>query len=48
MLWIIGGVLAFLWLFGVMSHVGGSFIHLLLIVALIMFVVHYRAGRRTV
>jgi hypothetical protein len=47
MLWIISGVLGFLWLLGYMNNVGGSFIHLLLLGALVTYFVHYRTGRRT-
>jgi hypothetical protein len=48
MLWTIVGVLVLLWLFGFMGHVGGGLIHLLLIVAVIVFVVNLLNGRRTV
>jgi hypothetical protein len=48
MLWTIGGILALLWLFGFMSHVGGSLIHLLLAAAVIVFVWNFLSGRRTV
>jgi len=48
MLWIIGGILALLWLFGFMSHVGGSLIHLVLVAAVVVFVANYLRGRRTV
>ena len=36
MLWTISGALIFLWLLGFVSHVGGPFIHLLLVVAAIV------------
>jgi hypothetical protein len=48
MLWTIVGVLVLLWLFGFMAHVGGGLIHLLLVVALIVFVANLLSGRRTV
>ena len=48
MLWTIGGILALLWLFGFMSHVGGSLIHLVLVAAVVVFVANYLRGRRTV
>jgi hypothetical protein len=38
MLLIIAGVLAALWLLGILVHVGGSLIHLLLLVALVILV----------
>src|SRR5690348_1254511 len=37
MLWTIIGILFVLWLLGVVAHVGGGLIHLLLIVALVVF-----------
>lgn len=39
MLWWIIGVLLALWLLGLISHVLGGLIHILLIVALIVFIV---------
>jgi hypothetical protein len=48
MLWTIVGVLVLLWLFGFMAHVGGGLIHLLLVVALIVFVANLLSRRRTV
>ena len=48
MLWTIGGILAVLWLFGFMSDVRGSLIHLVLVIAVVMFVAHFLRGRRTV
>lgn len=48
MLWTIVAVLVLLWLFGFMAHVGGGLIHLLLVVALIVFVANLLSGRRTV
>ena len=48
MLWTIGGILALLWLIGFTSHVGGSLIHLVLVAAVVVFVMNYLRGRRTV
>lgn len=48
MLCIIGGGLLLLWLVGFTGQVGGSFIYLLLVAALIMFAWHYITGRRAV
>jgi hypothetical protein len=48
MLWTIGGILLLLWLFGLIGHVGGSVIHLLLVIAVFVFVAHYLTRRRTV
>jgi hypothetical protein len=48
MLWTILVVLLVLWLIGLVAHIGGSLIHLLLVVALIVFVINLLTGRRTV
>jgi uncharacterized membrane protein len=48
MLWTILVVLLVLWLIGAIGGVGGSLIHLLLVVALIIFVINLLTGRRTV
>ena len=46
MLTIIGIVLLVLWLLGFgVFHVAGSLIHLVLVVALVMFVLHFLRGR---
>jgi len=48
MLWMIAMLLMLLWLLGVMSsYMMGGFIHLLLVVALVMALVHIIQGRRT-
>jgi hypothetical protein len=48
MLWTIIGILVLLWLLGFATHVGGGLIHLILVVALVVFVVNLLTGRRTV
>ena len=48
MLWTILAVLLVLWLIGLIANIGGGFIHLLLVVALIVFVINLLTGRRTV
>jgi hypothetical protein len=48
MLWTILVVLLVLWLIGAIGGIGGGLIHLLLVVALIIFVINLLAGRRTV
>jgi hypothetical protein len=48
MLWTIIAVLIVLWLAGFALNVGGGLIHLLLVVALIVFVVNLIQGRRTI
>ena len=48
MLWTILVILLVLWLLGVVSHVGGGMIHLLLVIAAIVLVINLVSGRRTV
>jgi hypothetical protein len=49
MLWTILVILLVLWLLGLVSGVTlGGFIHLLLVVALVVFVINLLTGRRTV
>ena len=47
MLYTIVVVLIVLWLIGFLAHVGGGLIHLLLLIAGIMFVVQLLTGRRS-
>lgn len=47
MLWTIVGVLLVLWLLGLLTNVGGGLIHLLLVVALVVFVFNLLTGRRS-
>ncbi|MBN1919160.1 MAG: lmo0937 family membrane protein [Verrucomicrobia bacterium] len=46
MLWTILVLLGILWLLGVSFHVGGSLIHLLLVLGLIVLIVSAFTGRR--
>jgi K+-transporting ATPase A subunit len=46
MLWTIVGVLVLLWLVGLLAHIGGGLIHLLLVVALVVFIWDLLVGRR--
>jgi hypothetical protein len=48
MLWTILAVLLVLWLLGFIGNVAGGFIHLLLVLALIVFVVNALSNRKTV
>ncbi len=48
MLWTILVILLVLWLLGLIGHVGGGLIHLLLVVAAIVLVINLVSGRRTV
>jgi Family of unknown function (DUF5670) len=46
MLWTIVAIFLILWLLGFSLHVGGSLIHLLLVVAVVIFVINLLTGRR--
>lgn len=48
MLWTIIAILLILWLLGWGFHIGGSLIHLLLVVAVIVLIINLVTGRRTV
>jgi uncharacterized protein DUF5670 len=47
MLWTIFVVLLVLWLLGFSLHIGGAFIHVLLVVGLVVLVINLLGGRRT-
>ncbi len=47
MLLLIAGVLAVLWLLGFVAHVGGDLIHLVIVVAIIVFVYDLITRRRS-
>jgi len=44
--WALVAVLVVLWMLGLGLHIAGSLIHLLLVVALIVFIVDLLGGRR--
>jgi hypothetical protein len=46
MLWTIVAIFLVLWLLGFGLHIGGNLIHLLLVVALIVFFINLLRGRR--
>jgi hypothetical protein len=46
MLWTIVAIFLILWLLGFTMHVGGALIHLLLVVAVVVFVFNLISGRR--
>jgi hypothetical protein len=48
MLWTILVILLVLWLVGLLTHVGGGLIHLLLVVAVVVLVINLVTGRRAV
>ena len=45
MLWTVFVILLILWLLGFSMHVGGSLIHLLLVVGLVILVINLLTGR---
>jgi hypothetical protein len=48
MVWTIVVILFVLWLLGLLANIGGSVIHLLLVLAVIVFLYQLLVGRRTV
>jgi hypothetical protein len=46
MLWTVAVILVVLWLAGLATSTGGSIIHLLLVVALVMIALNFLQGRR--
>jgi hypothetical protein len=48
MLWTVLAILAVLWLLGVATNVVGGLVHLLLVIALVVFIAQMLSGRRTV
>ena len=46
MLWTIVVILVVLWLLGLLVHIGGSLIQLLLVIALIVVIINLIQGRR--
>jgi len=46
MLWTIVAIFLILWLLGFTLHIGGGLIHLLLVVAVVVFVINLVSGRR--
>jgi hypothetical protein len=47
-LYIIGAVLVALWLIGFLLHIGGGLIHIILVIAVIVFLFQFLTGRRSV
>lgn len=48
LLWTIIVILFVLWLIGLVAHIGGGLIHILLVIAVIVLIVNLITGRRTV
>lgn len=47
MLLTIAAILVVLWLLGLLAHIGGGLINILLVIALIVFIVNMISGRRS-
>ena len=47
-LWTIIVILFVLWLIGLLMHIGGGLIHILLVIAIVVFIINLLTGRRTV
>ncbi len=48
LLYIIGAVLVALWLIGFLMHIGGGLIHIILVIAVVVFLFQFLTGRRSV
>jgi hypothetical protein len=48
MLWTIIAILVILWLLGFIANIGGGIIHLLLVIAVLVFLWQLFTGRRSV
>ncbi|PZR64536.1 MAG: lmo0937 family membrane protein [Candidatus Eremiobacter antarcticus] len=48
MLWTIIVILVVLWLIGFLMHIGGGLIHIVLVIAVILFIVNLLSGRKTI
>ena len=47
-LYFIGAILVALWLIAFLMHIGGGLIHIVLVVAVIVFLFQFLTGRRSV
>lgn len=47
-LWTIIVILFVLWLIGLLMHIGGGLIHILLVIAVVVLVINLITGRKTV
>ena len=48
MIWTIIGILVLLWLVGLLANIGGGLIHILLVIALVVFIWNLITGRSNV
>lgn len=46
MLALIGIILIALWVLGLVMHIAGNFIHLVLLIALVMVALHFLGGKK--
>jgi hypothetical protein len=47
LLWI-AVIIGALWLLGLLAHIGGTLIHLLLVIAVVVLIIHFVRGRSRV
>jgi hypothetical protein len=47
MLWTIVGILLLLWILGFALHIGGGLIHIILVIAVVVFLFNLISGRRS-
>lgn len=47
MIYTLISLLVLFWVIGLIAHIGGSLIHALLVVALVIFIFNYVTGRKT-
>lgn len=48
LLWTIIVILVIFWVIGLVAHIGGGLIHLVIVVAVILFIINLLTGRKTV
>lgn len=48
LLWTIIVILVILWLLGFLMHIGGGLIHIIIVIAIVLFIINLLTGRRTV
>ncbi|MDQ6781505.1 MAG: lmo0937 family membrane protein [Candidatus Eremiobacteraeota bacterium] len=48
LLWTIIVILVIFWVIGLVAHIGGGLIHLVIVVAVILFIINLLTGRKAV
>lgn len=48
MIYTIVAILVVLWLIGLLAHIGGGIIHVLLVIAIVVFIYNLITGRKSV